>query len=143
MVSLVDEGSKQKLNFDRIDNNPLSPMFKAKILSLYFPKVFINICSNEHLREFASIFNLSDDLYISEIQHELLAFKNEDPVTRSWTNPRYMAFLYRKYMKKGEKNKESRPREVDWRALQDKKDARGKAAEDFAFKWEKEEAEGI
>ena len=72
----------------------------------------------------------------------MLSFKNENPVTRSWTNPRYMAFLYHKYMKKGEENKESDPREVDWRALQDKKDARRKAADDFAFKWERKRLKG-
>ena len=53
-----------------------------------------------------------------------------------------MAFLYRKYMKKGEENNESRPRIVDWKSLQEKKDARGRAAEDFAFNWEKKRLKG-
>lgn len=36
------------LNFEAIDRNPLSQMFKAKILSLYFDDKFLNVCSKEH-----------------------------------------------------------------------------------------------
>jgi hypothetical protein len=142
LLSLIEEGSKQNPNFEAIDNNPLSPMFKAKILSLYFPSKFINICSNEHLLELASIFELPEDLYLSQTQHELLSFKKENSITRGWSYPKYMTFLYHKYMNKELIKAKKQPKKINFKALQERKDARGKAAEGFAFEWEKKRLKG-
>lgn len=62
LVNLVEEGAKNNPDFQLIEENQLSPMFKAKILSLYFPSKFINICSKEHLRDFAKIFKLPNKI---------------------------------------------------------------------------------
>jgi len=43
---LLDLGQKCAENtpdFSALDENPLSQMFKAKILSLYFPERFLNV----------------------------------------------------------------------------------------------------
>ena len=47
LLELVEEGARKKPDFAVIDANPLS--IKAKILSLYFPERFLNVCSGEHL----------------------------------------------------------------------------------------------
>ncbi len=102
LVSLVEEGAKQKPNFEAIDNNILSPIFKAKILSLYFPTKFINVCSQQHLKFFASVFGLQKGLYFSQIQNRLRYFKNANSITHKWSNPKYMSYLYHIYPPKNE-----------------------------------------
>jgi hypothetical protein len=52
LLKLVKDGSA--LRFEEIDRNPLSQMFKAKILSLYFPDKYLNVCSSEHITDLAS-----------------------------------------------------------------------------------------
>ena len=52
-----------------------------------------------------------------------------------------MAFLYYKY-KSNDDNTNKIPKKIDFNSFQDKKDARGKAAEAFALKWEKERLRG-
>jgi hypothetical protein len=46
---LVTLGSAKRPDFAKIDANPLFQMFKAKILSLYYSKRFLAVCSTEHL----------------------------------------------------------------------------------------------
>jgi hypothetical protein len=141
LVSLVEEGAKTNPNFRAIDQNPLSSMFKAKVLSLYFPSKFINICSERHLKTFAKRFKVSNKTKISEIQRELLRFKSNNLITSGWSHPKYMAFLYYKYEGKTE-NTVKIPRRIDFRLLQERKDARGRAAEEFALRWEKQRLRG-
>lgn len=49
VTELVREGAQNKHDFAVIDGNPLSSMFKAKILSLYFPGRFLAVCNPDHL----------------------------------------------------------------------------------------------
>lgn len=49
VTELVPEGAQNKHDFEAIDGNPLSSMFKAKILSLYFPDRFLPVCNPDHL----------------------------------------------------------------------------------------------
>lgn len=44
LLDLVRLGGEQIIDFSAIDANPLSQMFKAKILSLYYPDHFLNVC---------------------------------------------------------------------------------------------------
>jgi hypothetical protein len=60
VLELVQEGSRRDPDFSAIDGNPLSQMFKAKILSLYFPDRFLNVCSSEHLELLGSELGLPD-----------------------------------------------------------------------------------
>ena len=95
LLKLIRAGEEK--NFQEIDENSLSSLFKAKILSLYFPNVYINICSPEHLGHFAQELGLSGQ-FNSEIQHLLVKEKQNHETTRSWSNPKFMTFLYTKYL---------------------------------------------
>lgn len=97
LLDLVREGSAAESDFSAIDDNPLSQMFKAKILSLYFQERFLNVCSSEHLELLASKLGLPDDLGSSEYQNQLLKVKRHNATTRAWSNPKFMRFLYHTY----------------------------------------------
>ncbi|MGB6657947.1 MAG: hypothetical protein WBE90_02330, partial [Xanthobacteraceae bacterium] len=56
LLELIDAG--RSLRFSDVDENPLSQMFKAKILSLYFPDKYLNVCSKDHIRDLASEFGI-------------------------------------------------------------------------------------
>jgi hypothetical protein len=62
LLELVGEGGRDNPSFEVIDKNQLSPMFKAKILSLYFPDRFLAVCSPEHLDEMARELGFPEDL---------------------------------------------------------------------------------
>jgi hypothetical protein len=51
-----------------IRENPISPMFKGKILYLYYPNKYLNIFSEEHLNYF--IHRLGIDAYITKNMDE-------------------------------------------------------------------------
>jgi len=145
LLDLVNEGSRRNPNFKKIDDNLLSPMFKAKILSLYFPDKFINVCSHDHLEILAGEFELPEGLYFSEYQNKLLSFKSADPITRDWSYPKYMAFLYRKFINaesEPTQKPKALPKKINLKDLQARKDARGKAAEGYAVEWEKKRLNG-
>jgi hypothetical protein len=120
-------------------------MFKAKILSLYFPNRFLNVCSSEHLQLFAAQIGLPDNLFMSEYQHRLFQAKLANPVTRAWTNPKFMRFLYQTYAPK--KHQAVHPvgkpraishRKVNFEDIQAQRGIIGKKAEEFALAWEKQ-----
>jgi hypothetical protein len=100
LLELVREGAQSKPDFAAIDGNPLSQMFKAKILSLYFPERFLAVCSAEHLDTLGGEVGLPDKLYRSEIQNRLMDVKVDNPITSSWSNPKFMRFLYDTYIRK-------------------------------------------
>jgi hypothetical protein len=149
VVELVQFGSQRIPNFDALDENPLSQMFKAKILSLYFPKRFLAVCSSEHLEMLGSILGFPDDLPNSRYQNLLLKAKQDHPGTAEWSNPKFMAFLYKTYVRRdhaaerpiGKPRKKSY-RRVDFEDLHKQRGAIGKAAEEHALRWEKERLSG-
>jgi hypothetical protein len=98
-LELVRMGSKASPDFAALDENPLSQMFKAKILSLYFPKRFLAVCSSEHLEMLGSILGFPDDLPNCRYQNLLLKAKRDHPATAEWSNPKFMAFLYKAYVR--------------------------------------------
>jgi hypothetical protein len=135
LIELINLGSAKTPDFELIDKNKLSQMLKAKVLSLYFPNKFINVCSGEHLEEFAELFGLVGYRYLSEIQHELLNFKNNNNITREWSNPKFMLFIYRR--QQGGAG-ESKFKKIDLEKLLDRRNEIGKAAEKFALAYEKD-----
>jgi len=54
--------------------------------------------SAEHLQLFAAEIGLPEDLLLSEYQHRLLQAKRANPLTRAWSNPEFMRFLYQTYI---------------------------------------------
>lgn len=124
-------------------------MFKAKILSLYFPDRFLNVCSADHLELLGSQFGLPDNLFSSEYQHLLLQPKQANSITRSWSYPKFVRFLYKTYVRSERttvdvirKPKKKSHRKVNFEDEQDQRTTIGKAAEDYAFAWEKKRLAG-
>jgi Domain of unknown function (DUF3883) len=143
LLDLVAQCMKSSPDFQAIDANRLSQMFKAKILSLYYPKYFLNVCSGDHLRKLASIFSLPADLELSRYQHLLVKEKLRRASTRDWSNPRFMSFLYAQLLhlprhasafSLGSKPRD--PRKVDFDKLLAERAKVGKAAENLARAWE-------
>jgi hypothetical protein len=144
LLELVKAG--ENLDFQTIDENPLSQMFKAKILSLYFPEKFFNVCSSEHLEMMAGELGIPVCRYVSERQHRIVEFKNRNRLTRNWSNPRYMEFIYGKFLPGHktapstgtiEKPKSPSKRRVNFAELQEGWAEIGKLSEEFALAWEK------
>jgi len=150
LLNLVKVGKLK--NFSGIDENPLSQMFKAKILSLYFPELYLNVCSSEHIEQLAQEMGIPEQQYVSEYQHLLVEKKLANKITRDWSNPKFMSFLYAKYIR-GDLNtppttivkkphKKAR-RRVDFEDIAANRDAIGKASEEFAFEWERNRLIGL
>jgi hypothetical protein len=97
MRQIIDEllAAAGRDDLRSIIENKLSPMFKGKLLSLYFPDKFIPIFSDEHLSHFlAQIGEPSSGLdWVSKNRH-LMNFKNDDAVMRNWSVYEFMHFLY-------------------------------------------------
>jgi hypothetical protein len=149
VLDLITEGSRSEPDFVSIDNNPLSQMFKAKILGLYFPERFLSVCSAEHLKLLASKLGLPSQLPSSEIQNRLLSVKDDHPATRTWSTPKFMRFLYATYIPKHpkphspiEKPRVKMPRKVNFEDMVEQMSRIGKMAEEFALAWEKERLRG-
>lgn len=146
---LVALGAARKPDFRAIDANPLSQMFKAKILSLYYPKRFLAVCSAEHLEMLGDMFGFAPNLPVSEYQSLLLRVKRGNPITRRWSEPKFMAYLYEEYVRVQraitppiEKPKIRRRRRVDFEELQNERTEIGRIAEEFALEWEKARLRG-
>jgi hypothetical protein len=149
LLALVHEGAKSAPDFAVIDANPLSQMFKAKILSLYFPDRFLAVCSAEHLETLGGEVGLPDGLYRSEYQNRLLGVKTDNPTTRIWSYPKFMRFLFDTYVRKERKTPDVTPklrkkshRKINFEDIQDQRGAIGKKAEEFALRWEKDRLHG-
>ena len=62
-------------DFALLKSNPISPMFKGKILSIYFPENFLNIFSATHLNYFINVLGLENNSkYEIDKQYELIKF---------------------------------------------------------------------
>jgi hypothetical protein len=94
LVDLLSAG--QTKNIDAIHNNRLSPMFKGKILSIYYPDDYLNIFSRDHLEFY--LLKLSVPFAKDEndivLRQKLIDFKNHDPLMRQWSNLEFSNFLW-------------------------------------------------
>ena len=111
ILNLLKDGKEE--NLDRIVKNKISPMFKGKILSSYYPERYLNIFSNEHLKHYLVQLNIdsppelikADPVYKRDA---LIEFKNRDEVMRDWSVDLFAVFLYDYYPRSpGEKKKNS------------------------------------
>lgn len=150
LLNLIEAG--KALDFNAIDKNPLSQMFKAKILSLYFPDNYLNICSSDHLQQLSLEIFGKEQKFFSECQHLLVLMKQENKVANEWSNPKFMSFLYNKYIRKeldiNNPDKIKKPREkirkkVNFEDISANRDAIGKTSEEFAIVWEKNRLIGL
>jgi len=90
LLNLVSAG--KSLDYLGVDMNPLSQMFKAKVLSLYFDKMYLPICSDDILRDVAQELEF-DSISPSEIQAEALRLKGKASIFRNWHNLKLTEFL--------------------------------------------------
>lgn len=150
ILALISAGKLR--DFQSIEANPLSQMFKAKILSLYYPETYINICSAEHLNIFAAALGLPGKALASEYQSMLMSEKESNSTTKTWTNPKFMSFLYDKFLPEHfevtAKTNILKPRskirrEVNFDELQSLWGEIGKLSEEFALQWEKNRLTGL
>jgi hypothetical protein len=79
LVDLYDTGEREDIN--AIVSNPISPMFKGKLLSLYFPNRYLNILSVSYLHHFLNKLSIkynngSDPVILREA---LLSYKQTHP----------------------------------------------------------------
>jgi len=111
----------KKDDLDGIRNNPLSPMFKGKILSTYFPDKYLNIFADEHLEYFLDKLEIPYSEFDDEIAKRkmLIEFKQNDSVMAQWTIFEFSKFLYESFGRPS--RKEDAPKELkDY--LESKKD---------------------
>ena len=98
LLDLVALGASPRPDFKAIDDNPLSQMFKAKILSLYYPDRFLAVCSAETLDMLGEITGFEVNLPRSQYQNLLLRAKRENSTTAKWSEPKFMAYLFKRYV---------------------------------------------
>lgn len=88
---------------------PISPMFKGKILSIYYPEKFMNVFSAKHLNYF--IDNLCiENSSKSELDKQalLLHYKNSDQVMKKWSVYEFSRFLYKTFGSPNDEVKEEK-----------------------------------
>ena len=141
LLNLISDGRKKR--FAAIDANPLSQMFKAKILSLYFPDKYLNVCSADHINLFSSKLGLPKKQSASELQSLLVEAKLNNAITRNWSNMKFMKFLYDEYLPKRrstlpqvKRRKVRTHPKVDFEEIVAAWNAKGKRSEKYALKWE-------
>jgi hypothetical protein len=98
ILSAIIELLQNKDDFEILKKNPISPMYKGKILSVYYPDDFLNIFSAKHLNYFINILGLDNDSK-SELDKQalLLSYKNNDEVMKEWRVYEFSKFLYKSF----------------------------------------------
>lgn len=99
ILGLLKAGKEEDI--DALASNRISPMFKGKILSLYYPDRYLSIFSKDHLDKFLIAFNLDtpdlmrkDPVFKREVLRD---FKNSNPELRDWSLDKFMRFLYTEF----------------------------------------------
>lgn len=99
LIDLVIAGSQE--NLQALVSNPISTMFKGKVLSTYYPERYLNVFSDSHLEYFLTQLNIdTDELFWSDaiVKREALRdFKNNDQIMKNWSLDVFMYFLYNVY----------------------------------------------
>lgn len=115
LLDLIENGRIK--NLDLLAKNNLSPMFKGKILSTYFPDKYLNVFSDDHLSHFLVQLDLdtkklmrSDPIFKREA---LVKFKNEDIVMKDWSIDLFANFLYNEYPGRPINEKATKPSILD------------------------------
>ncbi|VUT28268.1 MAG: hypothetical protein SYNGOMJ08_00837 [Candidatus Syntrophoarchaeum sp. GoM_oil] len=95
IVKLIEFGKSE--NLEKIKEIELSPMFKGKILFLYYPKKFVNIFAETNVDGFLKnleIYHDNKNLDLIDKREILLGWKNKDSVMKKWSMVEFSDFLY-------------------------------------------------
>ncbi|CBH22630.1 conserved protein of unknown function [Acetoanaerobium sticklandii] len=107
----------QARNYDLIDENKISPMFKGKILATYFPKDYLTIFSDKHLDYFLEVlpikYDISKPIRMIDKQRLLLDFKDTNLIMADWSNDQFSKFLYTVYNPRNNIDQENRSRKLN------------------------------
>lgn len=94
ICELIAAGGSE--DYESIENNLLSTILKGKILCIYFPEKYMNIYSVDHIKFYMDILGISCDEakgYMTWLK-QIIDWKNENTITKSWTNHEFSKFLY-------------------------------------------------
>ena len=100
IVELIETGKDK--DYGRIANNKLSPMFKGKILCVYYPNDYLPILSEEHIDLYLKYLDKNykaAGLRIEEKKDLLIEIKDKYSEFDKYPNYIFVRFLYR-YVKK-------------------------------------------
>ena len=93
IVTLITAGKERDVN--SINSNRLSTLFKFKILGSYYPDHYLNLYSHRHLNYFIGELGLNpESKTVLGKQDTLLAFKNQNTLSKNWSNYEFNSFLY-------------------------------------------------
>ena len=99
LVLLINAGKTDDM--DIIRSSKISPMFKGKILSTYYPEKYLSVFSEDHLDYFIHRLELDhqlkEDSDIFDKRKVLLDFKNSDSTMSAWSLNAFSHFLYTVY----------------------------------------------
>ena len=97
IIHLVQAGNNNNIN--TIELNKISPHFRGKILSTYFPQKYLNIYSKDHIDHFIETLGICYDFKesnLTEKKKALLQYKNNDSFFSTLSNYEFTSFLYNK-----------------------------------------------
>ncbi len=94
IISLIEDGNTD--NIESLILNPISPMFKGKILATYYPKKYLNVFSNDILNKFLKNLVIISDKELNEIEKRkiLTDYKNKNEIMKNWELPEFGDFLF-------------------------------------------------
>ena len=95
IYELIVAGGKE--DYEAIEKNLLSTVLKGKLLCIYFPEKYMNIYSEDHIKFYMNILGIPCDetkRYMTWLK-QIIDWKNENPITKNWTNHEFSKFLYR------------------------------------------------
>lgn len=99
ICELIVAGNNE--DYKIISENKLSPLFKGKILTTYYPDKYIGILNEDHINYFLKKLNIYYDVEIYnniEMKKKLLLnYKNQDDYFKNLNSNVFVHFLYESY----------------------------------------------
>ena len=96
IINLIRDGKQH--NLEAIKSNKISPMFKGKILSTYYPEDYLAIFDSNELDKFIDYFcptKNSKNLNPVDKRELLVQFKNKNQYLKYYSMREFYAFLYK------------------------------------------------
>lgn len=111
ILDLLTAGKNE--NLSDIVRNKISPMFKGKILNVFYPDRYLNVFAPDDLNHFIRHFNIDQGAICSKDavyrRERLLEYKNSDEVMQEWSLDEFSHFLYHFYPFSQRHKKNSKP----------------------------------
>lgn len=101
ICKLIVAGNKD--DYDSIQDSLISPLFKGKILSTYYPEKYLPIFKESDVDKFLNILEISYDVHeyntLERKKRLLKIFKNSHPLLSKYSDYYFVKFLYKTYKK--------------------------------------------